>query len=257
MIHALHGNAGLPDDLTPLLRAAGQPFQSWHLWRTLADHPETASLNGFATLLNVTAARETHRPRVVLGYSLGARLALHALTKQPQLWDAAVFLSAHPGLHTNHFRAARLTLDQAWAAHFRSEPWPEVIAAWNDQEVFRSSTFQCRVECDLESWREQIALGFDVWSLGRQDDLRPLLPSVACPVLWVTGAHDKKFTALAAESCALLPRARHVIIPNAGHRVHFDQPAAVEEEVTVFLRDSRTAGDAGTGKPVAAPGPSS
>ena len=197
MIHALHGHAGLPDDLMPLLRFAGQPFQEWHLWRTLTNHPESASLDGFATLLNDTASHDGHHLRILLGYSLGGRLALHALTQQPQMWDAAIILSAHPGLSTDEERAGRLTHDQAWAAHFLHDSWPEVMAAWNEQAVFRSSTFQCRVECAdlafdfgagakrrqtaagspkgersesksscLESWREQIALGFDVWSLG-------------------------------------------------------------------------------------------
>ncbi len=254
---ALHGNVGLPDDLMPLLRATGQPFENWHLWRTLANHPEVASLNGFATLLNDTASRDGEYPRILLGYSLGGRLALTALTQKPRLWDAAILLSAHPGLRSDAERGDRLARDKAWAARFRSEPWPEVIAAWNDQEVFRSSNSLGRDGGDLEPWREQIARGFDVWSLERQDDLRPLLPPVLCPVLWVTGARDEKFTALAAEACALLPRARHVIIPTAGHRVHLDQATAVEEEVAGFLREAGLADGAETGKPVAAPGASS
>ena len=48
MIHFLHGNAGLPDDLMPLVLATGQSFNAWHLWRTLADHPEANSFDGFA-----------------------------------------------------------------------------------------------------------------------------------------------------------------------------------------------------------------
>ena len=249
MIHALHGNAGLPDDLLPLLRAVGQPFHAWHLWRTLSDHPETASLAGFAAHLNAFAAREAHRPRILLGYSLGARLALHALTQQPQLWDAAILLSVHPGLTTAEARAARLPQDQSWAGRFLREPWSDVMTAWNAQAVFRSATFQFRVEradrpldfgksSDIKSWREQIALGFDVWSLGRQDDLRPLLPSVHCPVLFLTGVRDEKFTALAAGGCALMPHAHHIIIPGAGHRTHLDQPGIVSVEVARFLRDS-------------------
>ncbi len=264
MIHFLHGNAGLPDDLMPLVLATGQPFHAWHLWRTLTDHPVANSFDGFARFLNDTAVSDTHRPRVLLGYSLGARLALHALTNQPQLWDAAILISAHPGLRTDKERAVRLTQDHAWSVSFLRDPWPDVMAEWNAQPVFRSSTFQCRVEradgaldfgksSYLESWRREIAHACDVWSLARQADLRPRLPSVQCPVLWITGERDKKFTALAADACTLLPHASHVIMPESGHRVHLDQPAAVAAEITGFLSGSAFAQSFEAAKPVASP----
>jgi len=229
MNFALHGNLGLPEDMHPLLFAAGgPPGASPHLWRALADHPQTASLHGFAAHLNEIAAPCVVRPRVLIGYSLGGRLALHALTKAPELWHAAILISAHPGLQTQKERDARLCQDQEWGGRVRREPWPELLAAWNCQPVFHgdsvpgsggSATVQ-DFSVQFEPWRRQIALGFSQWSLGQQADLRPLLPRVKCPVLWITGEKDAKFTALAAECCALLPDAQHVTIPGAGHRAH-------------------------------------
>ena len=235
MIHSLHGNAGLPDDLMPLLLANGQPFHAWHLWRTLAEQHHADSFDAFADHLNGTAARDAHRPRILLGYSLGGRLALHALTRQPQLWDAAILISAHPGLRTDEERAARLLQDHAWAARFLHDPWPHVMAAWNAQAVLAGDNILSTDRPLIETWRREIAHACDVWSLARQPDLRPLLSSVQCPVLWITGGRDEKFTALAAEACSLLPRARHVIIQECGHRVHLDQPVAVAGEITGFL----------------------
>ena len=107
MNYALHGNVGLPEDVNGLLRAAGGLSASPHLWRTLADHRQAASLCGFAEFLNEIAAPDVPGPRVLIGYSLGGRLALHALTQQPQLWDAAVLISPHPGLRSHGERAAR------------------------------------------------------------------------------------------------------------------------------------------------------
>ena len=257
MIHSLHGNAGLPDDLMPLVLASGQPFHAWHLWRTLAERPEADSFDAFGIHLNGTAARDTQRPRILLGYSLGARLALHALTQQPQLWDAAILISAHPGLRTDEERAARLPQDHAWAVRFLRDAWPDVMAAWNAQPVLAGETIPSTDRRLIETWRREIAHACDVWSLGRQADLRPLLPSVRCPVLWITGARDEKFTALAAESCSLLPHARHAIIPDAGHRVHLDQPSAVATEIAGFLSGSLFAQSLENAKPVASPLPGS
>ena len=220
MIHALHGNSGLPDDLLPLLHATGRSFRAWHLWQWLAEHQDAASFDGIAAALR-EAADES--PRMLIGYSLGARLALHALTQQPGAWDAAILISAHPGLRNETERAARLAHDEAWAARFRRDPWPEVMRDWNEQPVLAGGAVPPH---SAESWRREVAQGFEVWSLGRQEDLRPLLPRVSCPVLWLTGERDAKFTALAAECCALLPNAEHVIVPGAGHRVHVDRPDA-------------------------------
>ncbi len=233
MIHALHGNAGLPDDLLPLLQAAGREFRAWHLWEWLRENPNGASLDGFATALNAAAGE---RPRILLGYSLGARLALYTLTQQPQLWDAAILISAHPGLTNEYEREARQAVDHAWALRVRNEPWMELMEAWNTQPVLAGAGVPPWRQQLAEPWRAEIAQSFEVWSLSRQPDLRPLLPSVTCPVLWITGETDSKFTALAMEASALTPDSQHAVIPVAGHRVHLDQPAAVAEKIRNFLQ---------------------
>jgi 2-succinyl-6-hydroxy-2,4-cyclohexadiene-1-carboxylate synthase len=167
----------------------------------------------------------------LLGYSLGGRLALHALTTKPENWEAAILLSPHPGLQSIAERAARLQQDKAWAARFLNDPWDQVMAEWNGQAVLAGTSAS---QPELEASGRQVAQAFDGWSLGRQQDLRPLLPSVKCPVLWITGELDEKFTAL-ARACTLLPNGIHRTIPNAGHRVHLDQPSAVIDTVRAFL----------------------
>jgi 2-succinyl-6-hydroxy-2,4-cyclohexadiene-1-carboxylate synthase len=234
MLHALHGNSGLPEDLLPLLHTLGAPFRAWHLWQWLADHPEGNSFTGVASSLNDAAAQEP-APRVLLGYSLGARLALHALTQQPAAWDAAVLISAHPGLTTDKERATRLVQDQSWAVRFLREPWDGVMAAWNAQPALAGEAVSPANQRLVETWRREVASGCNAWSLGRQENLRPRLREITCPVLWITGAKDTKFTSLAAECWALLPRARHCIVPDAGHRVHLDQPEAVRQAIAAHL----------------------
>lgn len=235
MIHALHGNAGIPDDLAHILRESDHPFTAWHLWRFLDDHPGAGTLHGFAAAFQEEVDHTTDSPRVLLGYSLGARLALHVLTAYPQRWDAAILLSPHPGLPGAAERAERLTVDQTWAVRFLRERWDEVMTAWNAQPVFSGESVPSHDQLLVETWRREVAFGFDAWSLGRQDDLRPLLPGVSCPVLWLTGERDEKFTGLAAEACPLLPRGRHKVIARAGHRVHLDQPAATAAQIRAFL----------------------
>ena len=234
MIHALHGMAGQPDDLFPLLSRIGWPHTAWHLWRCLLDWPGAASFDGFSRAFH-EAVVPGGRPRILLGYSMGARLALRCLVSNSDDWDAAVLISPHPGLTDERERADRLAGDHHWAVRFQHESWDAVMRDWNAQPVLAGEQIAAGEQRLVELWRREIALAFDCWSLGRQPDLRPHLGDVQCPVLWLTGARDQKFTALARQAVPLLPDAAHVVIPGAGHRAHLDAPDAVAQAVRQFL----------------------
>ncbi len=236
MLNALHGNAGLPGDLAPLLAAIPARSEAWHLWQFLEKHPGAGTLWGFASEFQRAAdARSDSSPRILLGYSLGARLAMHVLTTAPEKWDAAILISAHPGLISTEDREARLRTDQAWAVRFLRDNWRDVMQAWNAQPVFAGESMATQDQLLVEAWRPEVARGFDGWSLARQEDLRPKLSSIPCPVLWLTGERDEKFTTLAAAAFSALPRGEHHLIAGAGHRVHLDQPAEVARELWAFI----------------------
>jgi 2-succinyl-6-hydroxy-2,4-cyclohexadiene-1-carboxylate synthase len=237
MLHALHGNAGLPGDLAPWLTEFGWPFECWHLWKFLDEHPDARTLTGFAAAFQrAVDARGESGPRILLGYSLGARLALHVLAAAPAKWDAAILLSPHPGLTTSTEREERVRTDLNWAARFMRDDWSEVMQAWNAQPTLAGESVPQYDQRLVETWRREVALGFQGWSLAEQEDLRPQFPRIPCPVLWLTGLRDRKFTALAGEASPLLPRSEHHAIFGAGHRVHLDQPAAVAEKIQTFVQ---------------------
>ena len=54
MIHALHGNVGLPDDLSGLPTSLQRPFHAWHLWQWMKDHAQSTSLQSFAAALKLS-----------------------------------------------------------------------------------------------------------------------------------------------------------------------------------------------------------
>ncbi|MEE8487678.1 MAG: alpha/beta hydrolase, partial [Gemmatimonadota bacterium] len=75
----------------------------------------------------------------------------------------------------------------------------------------------------------------ELWSLSEQDDLRPEFGRIECPVLWVTGDRDEKFTAIGSEVVSLLPGGEQVTIPGTGHRVPWDAPELFAELVDGFV----------------------
>ena len=53
----------------------------------------------------------------------------------------------------------------------------------------------------------------------------------------MVGEHDKAFLRAGQVMAAKLPRARHVVIPGAGHIVNIEAEALVNEALIAFLGD--------------------
>jgi 3-oxoadipate enol-lactonase len=68
---------------------------------------------------------------------------------------------------------------------------------------------------------------------------REVIADLGVPVMYLAGAHDQIFPAVAlANAAALLPGARYVEIAAAGHSPYFEQPAAWNDAVLRFLRSA-------------------
>lgn len=234
MIHALHGNLGQPSDWDGLGLADLSAADLWE-WQ---ERVPGIGLNSFGEAYSQSVGR-WDSTSVVMGYSLGGRLALHALLARPELWKGAVVISAHPGLKTRKEREARIEVDRAWAQLARQGEWGAFLMEWNVQPVFAGTPLGGESQRSLISRRDSIALAFEHWSLGCQSSLDQAVAKLEMPILWVTGEKDEKFTRLGAEMADLSPSIRHEVIPGAGHRVIQDAPETLRELVGAFLKDNR------------------
>jgi pimeloyl-ACP methyl ester carboxylesterase len=53
--------------------------------------------------------------------------------------------------------------------------------------------------------------------------------------LLIVGELDAKFTSIARAMLARLPNARLALVPDAGHTLHLEQPAAFDDVVMMFM----------------------
>jgi len=171
---------------------------------------------------------------ILLGYSLGGRLALHAILSTPSFWEAAIIVSAHPGLLSESERKTRLLADETWANRFLSEDWDPLLNAWNQQSVLKTSVPLKRNEKDYD--RKELAQMLRTWSLGKQRDLREEISRLSIPVLWITGERDLSYNALSLTVFLNHPLSRHETILHSGHRVPWDAPTAFKEKVTCWVK---------------------
>jgi 2-succinyl-6-hydroxy-2,4-cyclohexadiene-1-carboxylate synthase len=163
---------------------------------------------------------------VLIGYSMGGRLALHALVHPQAAWSRAVIISADPGSGTDPERVDR---DQAWA-NLAREDWEEFCQRWAAQPVFGGSEMPWTRDFS-ERRREAVARGLEVWSVGRQRDLRAEIERCGFPILWIVGENDEKFVRLAAS----VPGVEMVIVGGAAHRAPWEKPEATAEVIRSFL----------------------
>lgn len=221
-IWCLHGAVGMADDWRDLT-VPGWAVKRVDLWRFLDCCP--MEMPEFGRALNEEAAA-TSGKRVLLGYSMGGRLALHALLAGGP-WDAAVIVSAHPGLEVEDERVARRAADAEWAARALKGEWRGFLKDWNAQAVLGTpnierSTSNAELTMGdrgrLEMRRQAVARSFMDWSLGTQQALSGRMEEITCPLLWVVGEGDGKFRGLAEG----IPGVEPWVAPGAGHRVPWE-----------------------------------
>jgi 2-succinyl-6-hydroxy-2,4-cyclohexadiene-1-carboxylate synthase len=167
--------------------------------------------------------------RVLMGYSMGGRLALQALLDGAP-FDRAVIVSA--GLNLETGREERRARDEAWARRFESDVWGDVIGDWNAQPVFGAHVLR-REERDYD--RAELARQLRENSPGLLPPLAARLHEIAIPVLWIAGQRDAPYVEIARRAVALLPKAELWICPDAGHRVPWEQPRAFAARLRQFV----------------------
>ena len=237
-VWCLHGNLQLPEVWTPFESRwhdpeSGQPFELicpdfWEM--------ESASFSDwttrFTSQVRNLAAKEK---QLLIGYSMGGRLALHAVLAAPELFDGCVVVSAHPGLTSEEARQQQRTWDLDWADRYRNMPWTDLLASWDALPVFAGRPHRGR-RPELAFSRDQLIHGLTAFSKAEQADLTPKLTTLtAPPILYLTGEDDPRYTAIGAELARKCGVIHHEIIPQAGHRVPWEAPNAFVDAVQHFI----------------------
>ncbi len=235
MIYALHGFLGRPHDWNVLFEGH---FLHSHIHAVDLFDSSPLPLHAWAETFNNQVAKDKSAKRIVLGYSLGGRLAMHALLQQPKLWDAAILISTHPGIETVSARQSRRHLDEEWAMRFEHEPWEHLMEAWNGRAVFQRDAFRfTRHEADYQ--RDVLAAVLRQWSLGAQQGLSMQLAQLDLPILWMAGGGDADYARVAKETTFKHAHSRVAILPGVGHRVPWQAPGGFLEELMKFINPLR------------------
>lgn len=237
-IWCLHGAVGAAADWNWFRESweqAGYDFRAVDLWRFLDCCPR--SLSDTAMALNAEVSANPGK-NLLVAYSMGGRIALHALLADNSPWHRAIIVAAHPGLENEEEKIARRQQDAEWSVCCHRENWSEFLDRWQAQPILKMTSdlaHTCLDRGPLHLRCKEISRSFISWSLGAQENLWPLLKKIRVPVLWLTGEWDAKFGSLAERACRMIPHACAMVVTEAGHRLPWQQSEAFSREVLAFF----------------------
>lgn len=174
-----------------------------------------------------------------VGYSMGARFALHAALAPGHAITRLVLIGATAGLADAAERAQRVAEDEARAAALESDGVDAFVARWLAAPLFATlPPDPSGVEHRRRNTIEGLAHSLRSAGTGVQEPLWSRLGEIAIPVLCLAGAFDAKFTALGRQLAGALPQGTFAAVPGAGHAAHTERPDAVAGLVAAWLADT-------------------
>lgn len=225
-------------DLTALTDGAGGPFD--------------AVCGGVTTLVR-DVFRHTGRRPILVGYSMGGRIALEAAIRAQRLRDGAdellpisalVLESAGLGPADDGEREELRRRNEGWAARVRDEGVEAFMDWWEALPLFAS---QRSLPDDVRAALRARRLGNDPATLtlelsgwgqhhqaGKADALACLdgLAARGVASAYLAGAIDRKYRAIAEEVRAASPATTVRVVPSVGHNIHLEDPEGYARMLT-------------------------
>lgn len=241
----LHGFMGSSDDWRDVMNAVGD--RGFCIAPDLPGHggsqglaPESYTIEGSARdVIHTLNELEVERP-VVVGYSMGGRLALYMALRYPERCAGLFLESASPGLGSMEERAARRAADEDKAQRLESGDFEKFLSDWYRQPLFESlardegllgRTIAARRRNDPG----ELARSLRGMGTGSQPSLWAELENLGVPALAVAGGLDHQYTRVSSRMAEISPRMKSTVVPGAGHTVHAETPEVFTSLLVNFL----------------------
>lgn len=179
----------------------------------------------------------------VVGYSMGARIALRLAVAHPEAVGRLVLEAPSAGIADPAARAERAVADAGRARFVVSEGIEAFAARWEAEPVLAG---EAALPADARARQAAIRRSHAPLGLaaslvyagqGAMEPLHDRLAALTAPTLVVAGAADLA-RARAEEVAAAIPGARLVLVPGAGHAPHLERPDRFHALLLDFLTEA-------------------
>jgi len=231
----LHGFTGNGQSWGPCVHLLAQAYGIRAL--DLPGHGGSGAIRATLSETAAFVAAQLEPSSVLLGYSLGGRVALHVSLETNADLRGLILIGATPGILDDQERADRRRADAALAARLRSEnDLDSFLEEWLRGPLFADLPLEVQeLAARRQNTCEGLAASLEDLGTGTQRTLWGDLEHLEVPTLLLVGELDTKFTALAEEMAAAMPNATVVVIPGAGHAVHLAKPTETAAAISQFV----------------------
>ncbi len=181
-------------------------------------------------------------PSLVIGYSMGGRIALHLALAHPERVHGLVTIGATGGLDTEPERAERRAADEALAARLEEIGLDAFLDRWLASPLFAGLDDVAAARAERRTNRVAgLASSLRHAGTGTQDPLWARLGSIQAPVLAIAGADDAKFTALGGRLVDAIGAGARLHLEPGTHAVHLERPDETADVILSWWADSAEA----------------
>ena len=226
LVALLPGFAQRADAWAPVAERVGQKY------RTLSIDFSTWTFDGRLREI----AERVDDGDVVVGYSMGGRLALRAALRRPGKFGALVLAGTSAGIEDDRARAERRLADELLAAWIEEHTIEDFAARWEAEPVFASQPPELRAAQRPGRLSHEPARLARLLRSAGQGMFEPVwheLERIDCPVLAVAGELDTAYADAAFRIAERVRRGRARLIGGAGHAPQLERP----EEFSAVLLD--------------------
>ena len=192
MIHIFHGFLGSPEDFSFLKR-------------------EDVI---FHDLYEMSHLPQVSQDDVLIGYSMGARIAMEIAHLNKFRIKKLIIINSHPGLETDDEKVNRRSFELTVLEKIRTMSKDEFLSYWNALPLF---SHDAPLENLSEERYKRSAELFDRFALSKQNNFLPEIAENKEKVLWIVGLKDEKYLEIASEK--ILPHDIEVVSLPGGHRL--------------------------------------
>lgn len=181
------------------------------------------------------------REMVLLGYSMGGRLALSYTLNNPLKVKSLILESASAGLETDELRKYRIENDNKTADKILNNDLEDFFTEWYQQPIFNSlknipGKLEALIQRKIKNNKTGLVNSLKGFGTGVMKSYWHKLEEIAIPVLLICGSLDKKFVEINKRMNSLILNSQLQIIKETAHITHLEKPDEFLNFVNSFLR---------------------
>ncbi len=225
----IHGFMGCEKDFGPLISHLNFHCHTMQL-------PLIYTLDAMVNAIEDRIQSEHLSPCILIGYSMGGRLAMLLANQSPHLLSHLIVLSANPGIKN---LKKRKLIDQSWAHCLQVEGIDTFLTKWYDQSLFASlktqtSVFQAMLKRRQAQKTEILAKTIIHLSIAKQPSLWRNIP-FSLPNLYLFGKKDAQYLPIFNKLRGLKKIITTYTVSNSGHALHLENPQECAEQIHAFI----------------------